>query len=47
MKCTECNKEYDENVVVPSPIPDSVCYECGNTLTAEEIQALTPPSENA
>ena len=39
--CNQCQKEYDElNFIVPSPLPDKVCFLCGNVLTDEEIKLL-------
>lgn len=39
--CSECSKEYDpETVDIPSPLPDRMCYICGNTVTEEEGVAL-------
>jgi|APSaa5957512535_1039671.scaffolds.fasta_scaffold68446_2 DNA-directed RNA polymerase subunit RPC12/RpoP len=47
MKCTECNKEYDTDTVeIPTPLPDGMCANCGNTLTSEEIQALIESQNN-
>jgi hypothetical protein len=39
--CKECSHEYDnETVVIPTPIPDKMCFNCGTILTDEEINAL-------
>lgn len=41
--CTQCGHSYDpDSTVVPSPIPDKMCSECGTVLTDEEIANLTP-----
>jgi len=45
--CTECGKQYDTDMVeIPSPIPNGMCSNCGNTLTDEEIQALIESHNN-
>ena len=43
-KCNTCGHDHDESVVIPSPIPDKMCAECGTVLTDEEIKNLAPPA---
>ena len=42
-----CNKEYDETaeLSLPAVLPDNMCFNCGSTLTEEEIEALAKPLE--
>lgn len=41
--CSQCSTVYDtENVNIPSPLPDGICFECGTELTQEQIEFLIP-----
>lgn len=39
--CEQCNALYDEqNINVPTPLPDGMCAVCGTQLTQEQIKEL-------
>lgn len=45
--CQDCGKEYDdENVNIPTPIPQNMCFRCGTQLTDAEVSALIASLNN-
>jgi len=38
--CNECGHEYNTPVILPEPLPDYMCAECGTQMTKEEVQNL-------
>lgn len=45
--CPHCNNEYDpENVSIPDPLPDRVCFHCGTELTEAQIEELSGQNQD-
>lgn len=40
--CPHCNSLFEpDNVSIPDPLPDRVCFNCGTELTEVQIEELT------